>query len=92
MKKGVNDGQIRVNMAKCDEISNRFWSENKENRSKVYLEWLQKVQQTVDIINKNKRIDAYILRKRKLAARTNDSSGERRGNVGNVEKCKAVNY
>ena len=42
-KKEVNKGQIRRNMVKLDEISERFYAENKENRGKVYLEWLKKV-------------------------------------------------
>lgn len=92
MKKRVNEAKIRVNTAECDEISRRFWSENKEKRKKTYLEWLQKVKQTADIIEKNQCQNAYILGASKLVACTNDSSGERLGNVGNVEKCRAVNY
>lgn len=53
-KKGLNEGKIRVNMLKLDEISKRFYTENKEQRGKVYLEWLQKVAQTADIIKKIK--------------------------------------
>ena len=54
-KKRSNEGQIRVNMLKLDEISKRFYAEKKEQREKVYLEWLQKVTQTADIIKKIKR-------------------------------------
>lgn len=53
-KKGSNEGKIRVNMLKLDEISKRFYAENKEQRAKIYLEWLKNCSQTADIIKKIK--------------------------------------
>lgn len=75
-KKEVNKGQIRRNMVKLDEISERFYAENKENRRKVYLEWLKKVKQTFDIIEENKGESLYFLGNELEVACINDSSGK----------------
>jgi hypothetical protein len=75
-KKEVNKGQIRRNMVKLDEISERFYAENKENRRKVYLEWLKKVKQTSDIIEENKGKSLYFLGNELEVACINDSSGK----------------
>lgn len=75
-KKGVNQAEIRVNMIKLDEISEQFYAENKENRKKVYLEWLKKVKQTSDIIEENKGESLYFLRNELEVAFINDSSGK----------------
>ena len=75
-KKGLNKGQIRENMVKLDEISEQFYAENKENREKVYLEWLKKVKQTSDIIEKNKGESLYFLGNELEVACINDSSGK----------------
>ena len=60
-KKWINEAEIGVNMVKLDKISKRFYAENKENRKKVYLEWLKKVKQTSDIIKENKGQSLYFL-------------------------------
>jgi hypothetical protein len=78
-KKGVNKAKIRVNMVKLDEIFKRFYAENKENRKKVYLEWLKKVKQTSDIIKENKGPSLYFLGNELEMACINDSSGKRLG-------------
>lgn len=75
-KKGSNRGQIRENMVKLDEISEQFYAENKENRGKVYLEWLKKVKQTSDIIEENKGESLYFLGNELEVACINDSSGK----------------
>lgn len=75
-KKEVNKAKIRVNMVKLDEISERFYAENKENRKKVYLEWLKKAKQTSDIIKENKGQRLYFLGNELEVACINDSSGK----------------
>ncbi len=75
-KKEVNKAKIRVNMVKLDEIFKRFYAENKENRKKVYLEWLKKVKQTFDIIKENKGQSLYFLGNQLEVACINDSSGK----------------
>ena len=78
-KKGVNEVKIRVNTVKLDEISKPFYAENKENRKKVYLEWLKKATQTSDIIGENKGQSLYFLGNELEVACINDSSGKRLG-------------
>ena len=63
-------------MVKLDKISEQFYAENKENREKVYLEWLQKVKQTSDIIEENKGQGLYFLRNELEVACIKDSSGK----------------
>lgn len=75
-KKAVNEAEIRVNMVKLDKISKQFYAENKENREKVYLEWLKKVKQTSDIIEENKGQSFYFLGNELEVACINDSSGK----------------
>ena len=75
-KKEVNKAKIRVNMVKLDEIFKRFYAKNKENRKKVYLEWLKKVKQTFDIIKENKGQSLYFLGNELEVACINDSSGK----------------
>jgi len=75
-KKGVNEAKIRLNTVKLDEISKQFYAENKENRKKVYLEWLKKVKQTSDIIEENKGKSLYFLGNELEVACINDSSGK----------------
>ena len=75
-KKGVNKAEIRVNMVKLDKILKKFYAENKENREKVYLEWLQKVKQTSEIIEENKGQSFYFLGNELEVACINDSSGK----------------
>tara|TARA_R100000908_G_scaffold16199_3_gene6121 strand:+ start:767 stop:1042 length:276 start_codon:yes stop_codon:yes gene_type:complete len=75
-KKRSNEGQIRENMVKLDEISEQFYAENKEKRGKVYLEWLKKVKQTSDIIKENEGESLYFLGNELEVACINDSSGK----------------
>ena len=75
-EKGVNEAKIRINMVKLDKISKKFYAENKENREKVYLEWLKKVKQTSDIIEENKGQSFYFLGDKLKVACINDSSGK----------------
>ena len=38
----------------CDDLAARFWQREASGRGPAYLEWLQKVKQTSDIIEKNR--------------------------------------
>ena len=38
----------------CDDLAARFWQREASGRGPAYLEWLQKVKQTADIIEKNR--------------------------------------
>jgi hypothetical protein len=43
----------------CDNLATRFWRQEASGRGRGYLEWLQKVRQTADIIEKNRLQSCY---------------------------------
>ena len=55
------DMVIRQLTRECDRLAARHWELGTMDRSLSYLEWLQKVKQTADIINKNRPDDFYFL-------------------------------
>jgi hypothetical protein len=56
------DMVIKQLTLECDRLAARHWELGTMDRSRSYLEWLQKVKQTADIIDKNRPNDFYFLR------------------------------
>ena len=48
------NSQITQLTRECDDLAARFWRLEASGRGQGYLEWLQKVKQTADIIEKNR--------------------------------------
>ena len=57
----------------CDDLAARFWQREASGRGQAYLEWLQKVKQTADIIEKNRLQVLYFYPNRSESANTNAS-------------------
>lgn len=57
----------------CDDLAARFWQREASGRGQAYLEWLQKVKQTSDIIEKNRLQILYFYPNRPESANTNAS-------------------
>ena len=55
----------------CDNLATRFWRLEASGRGQGYLEWLQKVKQTADIIEKNQLQSCYFSSNRLESANTN---------------------
>ena len=55
----------------CDNIATRYWQLEASGRGRAYLEWLQKVKQTSDIIEKNRLQPCYFSSNRLESANTN---------------------
>ena len=57
----------------CDDLAARFWQREASGRGQAYLEWLQKVKQTADIIEKNRPKILYFFGNELESANTNVS-------------------
>ena len=57
----------------CDDLAARFWQREASGRGPAYLEWLQKVKQTADIIEKNRPKVLYFFGNELEFANTNAS-------------------
>lgn len=55
----------------CDDLAARFWQLEASGRGQGYLEWLQKVKQTADIIEKNRPKTFYFFGNELESANTN---------------------
>ena len=55
----------------CDDLAARFWQREASGRGPAYLEWLQKVKQTADIIEKNRPKILYFFGNELESANTN---------------------
>jgi hypothetical protein len=64
---------VRQLTRECDDLAARFWQREASGRGQVYLEWLQKVKQTADIIEKNRLKVLYFYPNRLESANTNAS-------------------
>jgi len=60
-------------MQQCDALAARFWQLEASGKGRGYLEWLQKVKQTVDIIEKNRPKVLYFFGNELESANTNAS-------------------
>ena len=69
----------------CDDLAARFWQLEASGRGQAYLEWLQKVKQTADIIEKNRLNVLYFYPNRLESANSNAS---RRSASKKVEKSR----
>ena len=69
----------------CDDLAARFWQREASGRGPAYLEWLQKVKQTADIIEKNRLKVLYFYPNRLESANINAS---RRSSSKKVEKSR----
>ena len=58
----------------CDALAASFWQREASGRGRAYLEWLQKVKQTADIIEKNQPKSCNFFVNRLESANTNVSS------------------
>ena len=55
----------------CDNIATRYWGLAASSRGRVYVEWLKKVSQVSDIIEKNRLQPCYFSSNRLESANTN---------------------
>jgi hypothetical protein len=62
---------VRQLTRECDDLAARFWQREASGRGQAYLEWLQKVKQTADIIEKNRLKVLYFYPNRLEFANTN---------------------
>ena len=69
----------------CDNLATRYWQLEASGRGQGYLEWLQKVRQTSDIIEKNRLETFYFFRNGLESA---NSNGSRRSARKKVEKSR----
>jgi len=64
---------VRQLTRECDDLAARFWQREASGRGPAYLEWLQKVKQTADIIEKNRPKILYFFGNELESANTNAS-------------------
>ena len=69
----------------CDDLAARFWRLEASGRGRGYLEWLQKVKQTADIIEEN-RLETFYFFGNSLESA--NSNGSRRSARKKVEKSR----
>jgi hypothetical protein len=69
----------------CDDLAARFWRLEASGRGRGYLEWLQKVKETADIIEKNRPKVLYFFGNELESANSNVS---RRSASKKVEKSR----
>ena len=69
----------------CDDLAARFWQREASGRGQGYLEWLQKVKETADIIEKNRPKVLYFFGNELESANSNAS---RRSASKKVEKSR----
>ena len=69
----------------CDDLAARFWRLEASGKGRGYLEWLQKVRQTADIIEENRLETFYFFGNGLESA---NSNGSRRSARKKVEKSR----
>ena len=69
----------------CDNLATRYWQLEASGRGRGYLEWLQKVKQTADIIEENRLETFYFFGNGLESA---NSNGSRRLASKKVEKSR----
>jgi hypothetical protein len=69
----------------CDNLATRFWQLEASGKGRGYLEWLQKVRQTADIIEENRLETFYFFGNGLESA---NSNGSRRSARKKVEKSR----
>jgi hypothetical protein len=69
----------------CDDLAARYWQREASGRGRGYLEWLQKVKETADIIEKNRPKVLYFFGNELESANSNAS---RRSASKKVEKSR----
>lgn len=69
----------------CDDLAARFWRLEASGRGRGYLEWLQKVRQVSEIIEKNRPETFYFYANGLESA---NSNGSRRSALKKVEKSR----
>ena len=69
----------------CDALAASYWQREASGRGQAYLEWLQKVKQTADIIEKNRLKTFYFFGNELESANSNAS---RRSARKKVEKSR----
>ena len=69
----------------CDALAARYWQREASGRGRAYLEWLQKVKQTADIIEENRPKTFYFFENELESANSNAS---RRSARKKVEKSR----
>jgi hypothetical protein len=69
----------------CNVLAARYWQLEASGRGRAYLEWLQKVKQTADIIDKNRPETFYFFGNELESANSNVS---RRSARKKVEKSR----
>jgi len=79
------NSQITQLTRECDDLAARFWQLEASGRGRGYLEWLQKVKQTADIIEKNRPKTFYFFGNELESANSNAS---RRSARKKVEKSR----
>jgi hypothetical protein len=79
------DMVIRQLTRECDDLAASFWQLEASGRGRAYLEWLQKVKQTADIIEKN-RLKTFYFFGNGLESANNNAS--RRSARKKVEKSR----
>ena len=76
---------IRQLTRECDNLATRFWQLEASGRGQGYLEWLQKVRQVSDIIDKNRPKTFYFFGNELESA---NSNAFRRSARKKVEKSR----
>ena len=79
------DHRITQLTRECDALAARHWQLEASGRGRAYLEWLQKVKQTADIIDKNRPETFYFFGNELESANSNAS---RRSARKKVEKSR----
>ena len=79
------DHRITQLTRECDALAASYWQREASGRGRAYLEWLQKVRQTVDIIDKNRPETFYFFGNELESANSNAS---RRSARKKVEKSR----
>jgi hypothetical protein len=79
------NSQITQLTRECDDLAARFWRLEASGRGRGYLEWLQKVRQVSDIIDKNRPETFYFFGNELESANSNVS---RRSARKKVEKSR----
>ena len=79
------DHRITQLTRECDALAASYWQREASGRGRAYLEWLQKVKQTSDIIEENQSKTFYFFGNELESANSNAS---RRSARKKVEKSR----
>ena len=79
------DHRITQLTRECDDLAASYWQREASGRGRAYLEWLQKVRQTADIIEENRPETFYFFGNELEFANSNVS---RRSARKKVEKSR----